>query len=244
MEKYCVGIDIDKNTFKVCLLASRDQSEKKVLGSRTFSNSIRGFDDLEEWVSKKIGAATTSFVMEATGVYHEHLAHYLHEKEKLVHIVLASKSKYYLQSLGFRSKTDKLDAKGLAMMGMEQSLDLWEPGSRQLLKLRSLTRQIEMLQGHRTGFSNQLEAAKHSAVMHASVVQSIEKMIKEVDKQITKLEKQVADLVDSDEYLKKKFELFSPLKGVGIMTFAVIVSETNGFALFKNQRQFGMLCRI
>ena len=237
MKKYCAGIDVDKNTFKVCLLSLPDPSAKKVLGSRTFSNSIKGFEGLLEWSNKKLGGATASFVMEATGVYHEHLAHYLHERGKPVHIVLASKSKHYLQSLGFRSKTDKLDAKGLAMMGIEQQLDVWQPGSKQLLKLRSLTRQIEMLQDHRTAFSNQLEAAKHSAVMHMSVVRSIEKMIKEVGAQTTKLEKEVADLVASDEYLKKKFELFSSLRGVGIMTFAVVVSETNGFALFENQRQ-------
>ena len=237
MEKYCVGIDVDKHTFKVCLLRLLDDSSKKVLGSRTFPNSNKGFDQLLAWLSKKLQGQRASFVMETTGVYHEYLAYYLHERGNCVHIVLASKSKYYLQSLGFRSKTDKMDAKGLAMMGLEQCLDVWEPGSKQLLKLRSLTRQIEMLQDHRTAFGNQLEAAKHSAVMHSSVLQSIEKMIKEVDKQITKLEKQVVDLVDSDAYLKRKFDLFSSLKGVGIMTFAVVVSETNGFTLFKNQRQ-------
>ena len=190
-----------------------------------------------DWINKKLKGSTASFVMESTGVYHEHLAYYLKGKGEAVHIVLASKAKHYLQSLGYRSKTDKMDAKGLAMMGLEQSLDLWEPGSKQLLKLRSLTRQLEMLQDHRTAFINQLEAASHSAVMHSEVLKSIQSMIREIGKQITKLEKKIEELVLSDDYLSRKFTLFTNLKGVGLMTFAVLASETNGFALFKNQRQ-------
>ncbi len=235
MEKYCLGIDIDKRTFKVCLMAMIE--EKRILGSRTFSNTTSGFNELTTWTSKKLNGKPANYVMEATGVYHEHLAYYLHDQGGYVHIVLPLKSKRYMQSLGLRSKTDQIDAKGLAMMGLEQTLDQWRPGSKQLLELRSLTRQIEMLQEHRTSFKNQLEAAKHSVVMHKSVIKSIEQMIDQVEKQVAKLEKQVKRLVESDVYLNEKYALFTTLKGVGIMTFAVVASETNGFSLFKNQRQ-------
>ena len=37
--------------------------------------------------------------------------------------------------------------------------------------------------------------------------------------------------------LKEKFKFFDTLNGIGLMTFTVIVTETNGFILFKNQRQ-------
>ena len=40
-----------------------------------------------------------------------------------------------------------------------------------------------------------------------------------------------------DELLKDKYDKISRIKGVGVLTFAVIVSETNGLALFDNQRQ-------
>ena len=142
-----------------------------------------------------------------------------------------------MQSLGIRSKTDQIDAKGLAMMGLEQTLDHWQPASEHLLNLRALTRQIEALKEHNTAFKNQLEGVKHSAVMPKNVIKSIEEMITQADKQIIKLEKEVKKMVQTDPCLKDKYELVAPLKGVGIMTFAVIVSETDGFALFKNQRQ-------
>lgn len=236
MEKYCVGLDVDKQTFKACLM-SFQADQKKVVGSRTFSNNPEGFGGFLDWVNKKAKGQKVHCVLEATGSYHEYLAYYLYDHQNQVHIVLPLKSKHYLQSLGIRSKTDQIDAKGLAMMGLEQTLEVWQPSSKKLLELRSLTRQIEMLQEHRTAFKNQLEGAIHSAVMHKSVIMSLEQMIDQTSKQITKLEKQVEKLVASDLLLSEKYALFAPLKGVGIMSFAVIVSETNGFTLFKNQRQ-------
>ncbi|MEO0332589.1 MAG: transposase [Bacteroidota bacterium] len=40
-----------------------------------------------------------------------------------------------------------------------------------------------------------------------------------------------------DEQLKAKYEKISPIKGIGLLSFAVIIAETNGFALFNNQCQ-------
>jgi len=236
MKKFCVGIDVDKQTFKVCLM-QRDEEKKKVLGSRTFANSATGFDEVIFWSSKKLKGESAHYVMEATGVYHEPLAYTLHRTEKAVHIVLPLKAKRYMQSLGLRSKTDQIDAKGLAMMGLEQSLEQWQPASEQFIRLRALTRQIEALKEHITAFKNQLEGATHSEVMPTIVVKSINQMIDQADKQVAKLEKEVEKAIQSDACLKEKYELLGPLKGVGMMTFAVVVSETNGFTLFRNQRQ-------
>jgi len=239
MEKYCIGIDIDKKTFKVCLLYRSSDLTKRVQGSKTFSNGKEGFKEFITWISKKIKVkgVPQSYVMEATGVYHEQLAYFLEGQGKNVHIALPLKSKRYLQSLGIRSKTDKIDAKGLGMMGCEQSLRSWHPSSPALLKLRSLTRQIESLQTHRTSFLNQLESANHAAIIDRMVIKSLKTMIKQVENQITKLEKQVKENIRMDEVLRRKYKLISTIKGVGLMSFAVVVSESNGFSLFKNQRQ-------
>jgi len=44
MEKYCIGIDVDKKSFKVCLM-SRHVDQKKVIGSRMFPNVQDGFTE-------------------------------------------------------------------------------------------------------------------------------------------------------------------------------------------------------
>ncbi len=104
---------------------------QKVKANKTLSNSLAGFEDLTGWLEKRIKDKNIpmSFVMEATGVYHEELSYYLHQQEKDIHVLLPLKAKKCFHSMGFRSKTDKIDAKGLAQMGCEQNLDLWKPAS-------------------------------------------------------------------------------------------------------------------
>ena len=79
--------------------------------------------------------------MESTGVYHEQIAWYLFQKDFSVSVILPNKAKHYLKSLGHKSKNDKIDARGLAQMGAEQNLDLWQPLSKNIYDLRMLTRQ-------------------------------------------------------------------------------------------------------
>lgn len=97
---YCIGIDVDKTSFKTSLMVRMDQSYQ-IKASRTFGNTTSGYRDLIIWVEKHIKDSKTgvSFVMEATGVYHEHLAFYLHGKGQKVHVVLATKARRYIQSL-------------------------------------------------------------------------------------------------------------------------------------------------
>lgn len=69
------------------------------------------------------------------------------------------------------------------------------------------------------------------------VRQGLSNTLKTIDKELLVLEKQIKQLIDKDALLKNKYEKISVIKGVGLLTFAVLVAETNGFALFENQRQ-------
>ena len=237
--RYCIGIDVDKKEFKVNLRSLDSSGKQKTLASRTFSNSKKGFSEFEIWIAKnrKDSQPALSITMEATGVYHENLAWHLHSKGFKINIVLALKAKRYLQSLGHRSKNDQIDAQGLATMGLEQQLDVWMPGSVDLLRLRSLTRQYEAIQTAKNTFSNQLEAVSHSAVSDPLVSKSLNSIIKKMDAELEKLKIQICNVVDNNADLSHKWSLMEPIKGLGKLTFAVIVAETGGFALFKNIKQ-------
>ncbi|MDR0542129.1 MAG: IS110 family transposase, partial [Dysgonamonadaceae bacterium] len=72
----------------------------------------QGFEELIAWTSAwRIKDLDLHFTMEATGVYYENLAYFLHDQGHPVHVVLPNQSKKYGQSLGVESKTDKIDAK-------------------------------------------------------------------------------------------------------------------------------------
>jgi len=92
------------------------------------------------------------YLLEATGIYHEHLAWYLFDNDCKVVVVLPNKAKKYKESLGLKSKTDSIDAKGLSRYACEQNLRLWQPVSKKIYGLRIITRQIEAVSVQATRF--------------------------------------------------------------------------------------------
>src|SRR5258706_639975 len=236
--RYSVGLDVDKMSFKSCLKTKELDQRSKVKATKTFNNNPEGFKECHLWIRKNVKApGQVSIVMEATGVYHEHLAWHLHRVGYTVHIVLPFRAHRYMQSLGIKSKNDKIDAQGLSDMGMQQELEPWKPCSEDLLLLRSLTRQYEMFQKTKTILTNQLEAAMHLAICDKIIIKNLKSLIEKISRDIEKLKKRMEELILKDPVLHRKFSLVEPIKGLAIVSFAILVAETGGFDLFENQKQ-------
>lgn len=236
--KYSVGIDISKDDFKTCISVIDNAHKTTVKSTGTFTNTATGFASFLTWFTKhRKEELPLFFLLEATGVYHEQLSWFLHLQQLNVSIVLANKAKSYLQSLGIKSKNDKIDAKGLAQMGAEKSLPLWVPISESLYHLRALTRLHEDLQNQRTVMKNQLHALQYSMHKIAAVENTLGKLIKILEKEVSQIEIQIELLIMSDSKLKLKYKNITAIKGVSLMSFAVVVAETNGFELFQNKAQ-------
>jgi transposase len=86
-------------------------------------------------------------------------------------VVLAHRAKKYFQSLGYKSKNDRLDAKALAHIGAERNPEPWQPLSKQLYLLRKLTREHEQIQQMRCETANRLHAETYSMHTAKSTVQ-------------------------------------------------------------------------
>lgn len=236
--KYSVGIDISKNDFKACFVMFGSDQSIKVKSSRTFTNTLKGFESFKIWFTKhhKENIALI-FVLEATGSYHEQLAWFLFRENQQVSIVLPNRSKAYMISLGMKSKNDKVDAKGLAQMGAVQKLKSWNPISKQLYNLRQITRHLEDLQIIRTSLLNQKEQTVHAMYNLKTVAKSITSTLKTIDKQISNCKKQIGLIIEKDEQLSKKVSYITSIKGVSTITAATVIGETNGFALITNTKQ-------
>lgn len=158
-----VGVDVSKDTLDVVFSTIDLQQHIKIKASRKFANTAAGFEQLHQWVeSKRDNTIELRMLMEATGIYYEQLAWFVYEKKYAVSVVLPTKAKRYLQAIGQKSKNDKIDARGLAQMGLEQRLPLWQPLSSNIYRLRLLTRQLEDFNNQRTMCLNQLHALSHS----------------------------------------------------------------------------------
>ncbi|RYE27081.1 MAG: IS110 family transposase, partial [Sphingobacteriales bacterium] len=145
-----------------------------------------------------------------------------------------NKAKKYLQANGAKSKNDKIDAKGLAQIGAEKRLELWVPPSKMLYDLRCYTRQHQSLNEMNTAINNQLEAIRHSQFQSRDIVRQLEKTMKLLEKQIVEMELAIEKMIKSDEVLNNHYKHISTIKGIALLSFAVIAAETNGFVLFKD----------
>ena len=236
--KYSVGIDMSKSDFQVAMLLQNSDLSTVVKSSRKFSNTEEGFNQFEIWISrhKKLDIPV-HLTVEATGNYHENLAFYFDNQGFVVNVVLPNKAKKYLQSLGFKSKNDKIDARGLAQMGAEQKLRQWKPFSENIYGLRALTRYCEQISAHRTAYRNQLSALEQGMYQVEGVKNSLCELIKLTEKQLLETKKKIEELVKADPKIWERMEKILPIKGVGIYSLATVIAETNGFELFNNERQ-------
>lgn len=239
MIKYSLGIDMAANKFDVCLSTIDVTQKVSNKGSRQFSNTEAGFKLLVSWLDKHHYDKSIPLVvcMEATGIYYEQCALFLDQLGYRVSVILPNKAKKYLQSIGLKSKNDTIDAKGLSQMGAEQQLPKWNPMGFYFYILRSYTRQLQNLQELKTISSNQLDSLELAMYETKYIINQQKKVIKMYDKLIADLiEKMTAHLKSNADYYEK-IENILAIKGVGILTIAVLLAETNGFELFKSASQ-------
>ena len=121
-------------------------------------------------------------------------------------------------------------------MGLEQQLPVWKPLSKNLYALRLLTRQHQRLQELKTQSTNQQHALGHSAFENGFITKQLTKLITVYDQQLEALSEAIAQLIEEDPILKPRIEGLIKIKGLALLSVAVLVAETNGFEGFTNQR--------
>nr|WP_240741124.1 transposase [Deinococcus sp. Arct2-2] len=153
-----VGIDIGKTELFVCL----DGDEQKA--AKPCANTAAGHQNLLTWLHKR-GAAPqkTQVVMESTSVYWEVLAFTLHDAGFKVSVVNPAKIKFFARSLLRRGKTDTLDAALIAQYGATMRPACWTPPEADVLELRALVRDRDVIVALITLEKSRRHAADHQA---------------------------------------------------------------------------------
>ena len=100
--RYCVGLDVSKDSLQVCLAVIDSDGRVTVKASTKVANKASSFAALSKWVGGhcKQQDLPVRHVMEATGVYHEQIAWFLYQHEHVVSVILPTKAHHYLRSLG------------------------------------------------------------------------------------------------------------------------------------------------
>lgn len=232
------GIDVSQNELVVSVGRLKEDLIREIYGYKVFANTQKGFQELVEWVKKKISVeVSVMFVMEATGVYHESFAYYLADHNEPVSIVMPGKISNYQKTLEIKTITDKTASQVITSFGLDRKLETWQKPKKIYRDIRQLTRERDQLIAQRTVLKNQLHAEKAEAYPNRKTLQRTEAHIKFVDSQVKEIMREISEFINQDQEVKKLVMLIGSVPGIGLLTAAIILSETNGFDLIRNKKQ-------
>jgi transposase len=210
----CLGLDIAKAKLDACLLhAGRTRHAQ-------FENSARGLAALRAWC-KKHGVLTPRTVLEATGRYSELATTTLHTAGHPVHLANPRRIKDHGKSLGYRNKTDRIDAALIVSFGVSpRPLPAWQPPSAAQQLLRGLLRRLSDLETMRQAERNRTET-----LTDPLLTKSLTRVLRALEKEIATLEAQIAAHLQATPELHADIERLCAIEGIGQRTARWLCAE-------------------
>ena len=207
-EKVYVGIDVSKAKLDVAV-----EPQEQIWQC---DNNGAGISSLVKRLGK---LKPTLIVVEATGGYEANLVEGLAEAGLPVSRVNPGRVRRFAQGMNWLAKTDKIDAKVLALFGEKAQPRLTELPGEAEKRLSALIKRRKQVLDMLTAEHNRTELAE------TEVFDSIATTIQFLQKQLIHLDAQIEDLIDQTPDLKQKRELLQSVPGVGRILSATLVSQ-------------------
>lgn len=241
------GIDVSKDTFDIAYVSTEKgvPLEKDVpfhrIPARQFPRTLTGAEDALTWLDEALGFPKPFeehvwVVMEACGKYAEELRLWLSmNRGPSICMITPSLTAAYAKSRGLRNKTDRVDARLLALFGQERKPKIQKIPSRTYQILKDLWRcrqeyvELQVAEKNRAGQPLQTEAVQKIRKKH----------LEELQDHIDRVEKEIKKLLNRAPKLKKDVDLLCTIKGIGFLTAVMVIAEMGDLRRFARSRQVG-----
>jgi len=224
-----IGIDVSKDTLDACFLRPNGKTI-----SKQFLNNSAGCQKMLNWVST-LSAPLRHFCMEATGAYSQSAASFLVEKGERVSVVNPARIKYFGMGEGILNKTDKVDARVIALYAKQKEPQPWRMSQPEVLHLLALMRRIQAIETHLGQERNRLGEPD----LDPAVACSIDTIIQALEQEITRLQTQVREHIDLHPNLREDKKLLTSIKGVGEKLAHWILAELPDPKEFESAKSAG-----
>jgi transposase len=152
----------------------------------------------------------TLIVMEATAKYHRLAHRSLSQSGFAVAVVNPLRARLFAEAIGAHAKTDRVDAKMLALLGEALGPQARPPAPETLEALQELVHARNAATGERTALANRL-AASQTAFLRAELT----RRLKSLDGHIERLAAAIAERIAADPALARRYEILVSIPGVG-----------------------------
>ena len=237
--KQAFGIDVSMDTFDARYGFIDFNQNFSLTKSQSFKNSLAGYKKFLKWAlnNKLSDSLPFAFVMEATGVYYENLAHFLFNNKHQVAVVLPNKIRNFAKSLENKSKTDPIDSATITRFALERKQSLWKPPNPQIKVIRELTREYHSIKKTSTEIKNQIHAKKYAFDSQKDSIKRKRNIITLLEKQSKQILKQIKDIIKTIPNLNQKINNLDTIKGIGFITIVTVLAETNCFDITSSAKQ-------
>jgi transposase len=226
MEK-TIGIDVSKARLDVHVLDSKRDLQ--------FDNNADGIKKCSKLCME---VKPELVVLEATGGYEYQAAAQLSAKGLPVAVVNPRRVRDFAKALGFTAKTDKIDARAIALYASNckpMAQGVIDDNSR---KLKALTARRKQLLDMKTAENNRMEHA-----IDKEIARSLKRLINMIDSEIEKVDMQISKHIDNMPELQEKAKTLKTIPGIGEVTASMLISELPELGTF-NRRQIASLVGV
>jgi transposase len=215
---FFVGVDIASASFMACIGTTPWKLTVKPVN---FDNSEDGFVSFLDWLKERnLTSEKTVVCMEATGVYGEGLAYFLHASGYRVAVEppLNIQRKFPVNA----SKTDELDCQYIAEYACryEDKLSFWKPRAEILEQVKLLLTTRQHFSVQLTGHKNALHAVNRKKVSSDLAKQVHQNMIEQISRHIKTIDQEIRRLIESDPTFKQTLLLLLSVPGIGLQLAA------------------------
>jgi transposase len=216
-----LGIDVSKDSLVCALIAASTRRPLWEIPVPRTPASVRK-------LLAKV-PADVPWVMEPTGPYSLMVAKLARAAGRTVLMADSRDAHHYLKSRSPRAKTDKIDAKGLALMAMDRPLPLYpikpEPQEK-----------LDQLLSARRGITESIARLKQQARELTHAAGPLKEAVEELQKQRRVLERQIEETTKQEPSLVSTGSL-REVHGIGLLTAATSASRLSA-RCFRHPDQF------
>ena len=220
MAKDTIGIDVSKDRLDA-FWHSHD-------AACSLPNTAEGFTQLCAWLGEDDGVLV---VFEATGAYHRGLERYLSLAGRPFIKVNPKQARRFAQAIGRLAKTDSVDAKMLARMGVV--LDLTPQGTEgeDVHDLR------ELLTARRALVKDQITAKTRLATATNPLVrEQLCRRIDDIDTDIKALDEVIAQIAKQHGTLDERIRRLMTIPGIGRLTATTMLIDMPELGLLDSKK--------
>jgi len=204
-----IGIDVSKNRLDIYAYPCGEIS--------VVDNNKAGHKILNKWL-RQFGRVF--IVMEATGKYHRAVARACYANGHALSVVNPFRSHSFAQCMGQLAKTDKIDARMLAIYGQAARLEPMELAPKSLENLKELVAARRQIVARKTTLSHQMEECQLPFIR-----KRLKASLRQAERQVGEFDREIMAMIKDDPNLAERYAIITSVPGVGPVNAVTMIAD-------------------